>query len=330
MKTARATCATWSATGPISHEPRRYGALPAFLMFAASGRLDCFAACLTTPAPIDFTRGYLQWSITGNSGEEIVFRPSVLFVLCLAKGKEEASIIFNAIAKRLKKNVPGDAVEWEKGFRPSGAYNFLSHVADNQLLHVIWPIVKGLDYFAEKKDPIPIYSAASEGDWKQLSRSDQKRFDLRNGFRDASTDALQQLCHAHPPDVAEVRQCVAAGARITRLSVFSAYPLGFFIINRYPECVAACMETPHSIDFTMDEKGRNVCISICKYAHTPQEAEALLKPVVKRIAENRPGDKVDWEQRNHLGYNFFSYAAEFDLLHVVWPIVKPLPYFKGR
>eukprot|EP00796_Vickermania_ingenoplastis_P007725 gene7724-biopygen4839 len=90
------------------------------------------------------------------------------------------------------------------------------------------------------------------------------------------------------------------------------------------------METPHSIDFTMDEKGRNVCISICKYAHTPQEAEALLKPVVKRIAENRPGDKVDWEQRNHLGYNFFSYAAEFDLLHVVWPIVKPLPYFQRQ
>eukprot|EP00796_Vickermania_ingenoplastis_P007724 gene7723-biopygen4838 len=104
----------------ITRAPALHGALPAFLMFAASGRLDCFAACLTTPAPIDFTRGYLQWSITGNSGEEIVFRPSVLFVLCLAKGKEEASIIFNAIAKRLKKNVPGDAVEWEKGFGPLG------------------------------------------------------------------------------------------------------------------------------------------------------------------------------------------------------------------
>eukprot|EP00796_Vickermania_ingenoplastis_P007730 gene7729-biopygen5188 len=65
---------------------RKSDTLPTFIQFACAGRLDCFEACMDTPHPIDFTRGYFRWSIYSlESGHEFSFSPSGIFGVCMRR-----------------------------------------------------------------------------------------------------------------------------------------------------------------------------------------------------------------------------------------------------
>eukprot|EP00796_Vickermania_ingenoplastis_P007722 gene7721-biopygen4835 len=185
-------------------------------------------------------------------------------------------------------------------------------------------------HFATKTEPIPIYASVCDADWDQLSAEDQKRFTLLQGFCDLATATLGSLCLNYPLDLQAVERCIAEGARVQHRALASFHPIDMFIAHGNVPAVKACMQTTHPIDFMIDASGRSLCIAVCTVVIAEDVAGLILEAIVKRIAENRPGDKVDWEQRDWFGHNFFSYAAEYDLLHVVWPIVKPLPYFREK
>eukprot|EP00796_Vickermania_ingenoplastis_P007751 gene7750-biopygen5203 len=314
------------------HPPGEDMSLPSFLLFASSGHPECFAACLETPSPIDFSKGYMPWTFHSmEDGRKRTFLPSTLVFICIRQSPSAVHLMLKAILRRLERGIAGDKIDWENVFNADFPVSFLSQAADQKILHIVWPLVKDLKHYRELPKPIALLAAACDTDWAQLNDADKKSFMLLSGFVDTPTADLRQLSLQSPPDVEAVRRCVRAGAQIVP-SVFyvSLHPLALFLVNCEVECLAACMETKHPINFKLDRNGNSICVAICLYAHNEEVAGGMLKAVVKRIAENRPGDKVDWEQRDWFGHDFFSYAAEYDLLHVVWPIVKPLPHFRKK
>lgn len=305
--------------------------LPTFLLFGLTGRVDCFIACLATAQPMNFSKGFVQWTFySPESGKEVNFSPNALFYTCHGRSPEEATKMMTAVLNRLNQNIPGDKVNWENVMNSQPPRNFITIAADNSLIHVHWPLIKELPHFVAKKEPIPIQTAVCGADWEKISEEERKRFSLKSGFVDEYTAELFKLCVNHPPDVDAIRRCVAAGARIQHKTISSVSPVDILLVNCNVDCVAACMQTPRSVDFMLCDHGWSILDLICIFSHDEEKARGMLQVMVDRIAKNVPGDKVDWDQRDFYGHDFFSYAAEYDLLHVVWPIVKKLPHFKAK
>eukprot|EP00796_Vickermania_ingenoplastis_P002435 gene2434-biopygen1960 len=254
---------------------------------------------MDTPHPIDFTRGYFRWSIYSlESGHEFSFSPSGIFGVCMRE-EHHAVKMLSAILHRLHKNIAGDAVDWEDVFNSEPRVNFLSHAADHQLLHVVWPMLRNEPHFATKTEPIPIYASVCDADWDQLSAEDQKRFTLLQGFCDLATATLGSLCLNYPLDLQAVERCIAEGARVQHRALASFHPIDMFIAHGNVPAVKACMQTTHPIDFMIDASGRSLCIAVCTVVIAEDVAGLILEAIVKRIAENRPGTR--WTGSSGIG-----------------------------
>lgn len=153
-----------------------------------------------------------------------------------------------------------------------------------------------------------------------------------------------------PIDSHKVKELVENGADVTCVMemieegnrTVTTTALHLLIARGALDCFIACMESKLPIDFTCvsSSSGRTPLHEICHlscFAHfsSPHAlAGAMLRAVMHRFRQFRfsvVGDKIDWEQCDEKrGLSFLSYIAYCHQLHMFWPIVESLDFFKSQ
>lgn len=150
------------------HVPGSYW--PILHRFIFAGNVECVAACLKSPNPINFT-------CTDR------YKCTPLHFICrnsLDNKKSEVEIL-RLILDRLDSGLNSDSVNWEQ--QNSVGMDFLHHVVFSERLSVVWPIVKKrVSYFRDHSFPIPITCRIYRSDWNQLTPEEQQQFEPHAGF----------------------------------------------------------------------------------------------------------------------------------------------------
>lgn len=165
--------------------------------------------------------------------------------------------------------------------------------------------------------------------WRMKSRCEKNASRLIKG--DRASGLLYRTCMSFP-DPALVARLVGEGADV----LFSSPDLNNPILNTFMkeghvECVAACLQTPRSLDLTkMDYAGGTPLRYICFGAHNgPDKVRQLLNLFIDRLADTSKGDCVDWEFVDSMCGNFCSLAAFCGDLALVTAVLKErqVPFF---
>lgn len=91
------------------------------------------------------------------------------------------------------------------------------------------------------------------------------------------------------------------------------------------EAVRSCLTTPRLLDWTRtDDKGQTPLHLLCRTAM--HQATDILVAIAHRLAAH-PGDRIDWEQRDHQGVDFLTMVVQQQLLAALWPILREVPHF---
>lgn len=295
--------------------------MPVLSQLVVIADMDAIRACMETASHIDF-------SLTDGHGN------TALHCICHENVSDScAKEILSLFVLRLETH-PLDICDWGK-VNDHGD-DFMSLVASRQLLSVLFPIVKNVPFYADSMEPIPISRRVWEWDWEQLSAEEQSNLKIPGATikADQYTSQLFKLANEDFPDVALVQKCVANGADICFHYPDSYWPIIHrFIFAGNVECVAACLQTPHPIDFTCTDRYKCTPLHfICRNSLDNKKSEVeILKLVLDRLENRRETDIVNWGQENSVGMDFLHHAVFSERLSVVWPIVKErLPYFKNH
>lgn len=291
-----------------------------------------FLACLTSPRPLDFAA----------SGKEGKTPLHLLILSCGRAGGEEsgrrhARSLIQAVVRRVESS-PDDVVAL--GLRDRAERTILDYAVDYQLLHLFWPLVAHLPYYADAIEPIPL-GVVWDWDWNQLDPAWRQDFvvDERTTTTVIRTDsaATARLCRLswqQSPSETAVRDCVQdGGADILFEDPLYRMPLLLhFIHNGCLGCVRECLATPaRCLDFTKtDFCGRTALHLICMEGAKAGMVTALLHLLLDRLASPTGSqDRIDWAQGDYLGRDFITVAAYRRMLSVVWPVLKSrqVPYF---
>eukprot|EP00796_Vickermania_ingenoplastis_P007686 gene7686-5391_t len=131
------------------------------------------------------------------------------------------------------------------------------------------------------------------------------------------------------PDAAVVRRLVEEGANIS----FHPFNNSSTIFHRIMgdasiECVMACLETAHPIDFSLqDSVDCTVFHRLCHRSGPKEELRRILEVAVQRL-EQRMDDGVDFSLVDSLwGLDFISMAAVEGLLPMFWPVLIDVPHY---
>lgn len=92
--------------------------------------------------------------------------------------------------------------------------------------------------------------------------------------------------------------------------------------------VCACLATPYAVDFTIEDEDFNSTVLhlVCDKSLSDEDTADMLRAVVTHV-EHHPLDLINWRQTDRDGREILSYAAEYQKLSVVWPIVQRMPHF---
>lgn len=148
-----------------------------------------------------------------------------------------------------------------------------------------------------------------------------------------ATLALDQLISEHCfPDLQLVEKYISEGADVNarRINEISPTILHRVVLRGLVDVLRACMKSTKGINFTRRDPFWGSALYCVCMADAPEIARVMLEAIVVRIQEGHPGDQVEWDQLDEEGYDFFSLAADKQLLHVLWPVVKQLPGFSTR
>lgn len=283
--------------------------------FISNGLVECVAACLSTPSPIDFTAGD-EWGWTP------------LHLVCVKRNSAEtARSILQLIVRRIELH-PNDKVSWGKV--SEDGYDFISCAAKYQKLSAVWPVVRDMPFYADMLTPLNLTGGLWLYDWEELGK-EQESFCLVGEIiqADRCTAELVRCCEVHEwtPSAERVTTFVREGSDVCFLAPDMNKPiLHHFIFTGQVECVYACLQTKSRIDFTVAaEFGWTVLHYLCVH-NPPATASAIFSHILARLNHN-PGDIIDWAAKDDDGNDFISYAGYYQKLSVLWPLAREVPYF---
>lgn len=308
--------------------------------FISGGQFDCVAACLTSPAPLDFTK------VDGA-------KRTVLHLLCEYKNltAEKARDILRLLVRRRRE---GDKIDWS--MQDGWGHGFISRAAYYQRLSLFYPVLveEKVEYFTSAA-AMPLGPKVWAWDWEALGAS-RSAFTLTHPLIEVDPPAtahLFRLCAEAKwhPDPARVRELVQQGGNIgyAQDSDMEISLLHELVKRGDVKAVEAALCTdplpprtsPLPIDFTrgkIDSMTGNAVAGICReslllvylndYAIVP-DALAMLKAIVHRLQRHPGVDALNWAQKIYDGRDFISAAAEAGRLSVFWPVVSSLPYFEA-
>lgn len=292
---------------------------PVLCQFIHLGLVDCVKACLASPRELDFT----VCDFNGNSPLHCICTSTVP----PSVAKEMLSLVVYRIETH-----PTDLVDLN--IRNGRGDCFVDLMARNQLLSALWPHVRHLPCFADRVSPIGIQNEAWQWDWEKLAEDMQACLHPKILIQcDEPTATLFKLSNDDFPDTAEVRRCVQNGADVlfrppgTYWSSFHRFLSGGNV-----ECVAECLKTHRSMDFTSVDPYQAatplhaIC---CNSMDNKASEEAILKLVLHRLEECAGRDTIDWTKKNGVGMDFISHVAACERLSLFWPILREqVEYFK--
>lgn len=293
--------------------------MPMLHHFALHGKIDCVAACLSSPSPIDFR-------VTQNKQEFTVFH-------CLSRRNtpKDSRALLYLLFDRVKKHSE-DVVDWN--LEDLNSDNFFSAVARYHQLCNLWPCIK--DHL-QLPELVPIcLNCVWEDDWEALGEEEQKYFSpsFSQVFRgNKATQELSLLCRLKGEDVtvSEVDMLIANGADIGFRGPDMDYPIFHYFISRSMiDCVISCLNTSEIIDFTVtDDWGWTPLHFVCVRRNSADIASLMMTHIIHRI-ERSPEDVVSFSYNSKDGYDFISCAARYEKLTALWPLVQRMPYFDDK
>lgn len=149
----------------FSHLPSR--SRPLLHEFVWNGDVERVKECLQTPRGINFNHKDSE----GNP---------CFHYLCYRNVPDYASSdILKLIVTRLEFFHLIDSIDWEE--KDKKGFNFVSKMAMNGKLSVLWPIIKHCSFFSRHKSPIVLTVRVNQSDWDKLGE-DQKSFFLVGGY----------------------------------------------------------------------------------------------------------------------------------------------------
>lgn len=292
---------------------------PVLCHFVKVGAVECIEACLATLNVIDFT-------------VKDAFGDTPLHTVCSSGiSNEMAHRILWLFVFRLETH-PRDVADWK--LKNNRGDDFCALAAGSQQLSLLWPLVRHLPAYADLLDPLPLSSRVWQWDWERLSVEDRKCFAPPSTLVVANepTATLFKMSASDFPVLSLVQECVQQGADVLFHPPDSYWPiLHRFLFAGEVDCVAACMESPQSIDFTVVDRYK--CTPLHLVCHNGMDNKvgvaAILSHILHRLATHSE-DVVNWSQKNDVGLDFISHAAASERLSLVWPLVKhAVPYFRN-
>lgn len=293
---------------------------PIFHFLVQHGRASAVKACLQTQAPIDFTR-------CGDMEEAVVH------LLCSVATRDEDTVsMLKAILERLASDRgKKDRIDW--GQKSLGQDTFIGLAAENQQLSLVYPLVRGVPYYAERRaagTPLAL-RMIWEWDWDALPIPDKAAFTVEGAEvvrATENTGRLWRLCSRPDPSPQEVLRCVAGGdADVLFPDLVTRIPLHEFVLTGATQCVATCLSIAAPLDLTVqDSYGRTVFH--CALFAGEEKRGVILHLLLDRILINME-DKVDWSREDESGFDFISAAASLGCLSSVWSVVveRRVSYF---
>lgn len=321
--------------------------LSALHYFIMRERTQCVVACLQSPRSIDFT----AVDERGNTPQHAI---------CLSRSSANTVAMMDAVLQRLQRPPHGtsDVVNWE--LRNDRQLTVLGQAARQQILYLVWPLLKTLHYFhitsrrhrasmslsmsgglgqsgaalfgqstaglsgVLASGAIPLNVVVSDADWAMLSVNDQQQFVPLNGIASPSTAALVALAQRRQPSPVDVQRCVMAGADVTyKKGDMILSPLHSLIYKDCLECVRFTMLAITPVDFTVTgPHGETPLHAICT-AESESTAVEMLRTMVDRIALHPDTDTINWKQKDNEGRDFLEFASQRHLWEAFWPLVEP-------
>eukprot|EP00796_Vickermania_ingenoplastis_P007884 gene7884-5509_t len=240
--------------------PRRNGlrVVPILQFFIDQGFLEAATMCLRE-SPCHF----YDFSYASSASGATVLHSMVERHPYYDHRDEEHGALVRAFVDRLQSH-PQDVVDW---MALASKRDFLSLAAQNQLLHVVWPEVREISYFASSSTGGTTTAAAKRfvlsstvwaADLNRLPPEDRQRFSTRvmaNFHNCCPHTARLWVLMAKPwgkAHVAAMRECVRNGADLqVRAPQRDTETLLSFSLGKRPAVVVkALLETSNPIDFS--------------------------------------------------------------------------------
>lgn len=293
--------------------------------------VQSFLICLSCAMPIDFR-------ITDQTGNTVLH-----LISRLPTAMARDALV--GVVKRMAQN-PRDQVDWRH--KNKLGRDVMNNAAGSDQLCLFWRVVTGKEipglrvpYF----DPyvceclqggsrllLELTTAPSVGEWERLG-ADAMYFQLVRGgprttsLRLVTSHRLKTISEKSCPDLVAVHESVEDGADVTfKPEKHSTPALHQFVALNLVACVKACLMTPNPIDFTIaDDQQYTPLHWACSGSH----AAVMLRLILQRLDEYADlKDIVDWSRTEKKGLDLLSLAAVNKRLHVVWPLLKELPYYR--
>lgn len=292
------------------------------------GSVEASLACLHTPFPIDFT-------IVCNTHWTPLHTP------CDGVLKDEDTVtLLSAMLYRIETH-PKDIVDW--GRRNIFFKDVVSVAAEYQKLHVVWPLLANVPYYADFTTKIPIHGIVWSADYSLLEDEDKESLDVGNVEfidLDAETQRLCKLSWLRYPDAREVAACVAAGGDVYATDPVKEHQILFQWIERGEvACVQACLQHAREVVDFMEadaDYGRTALHFVCGARVGNPSGESVVQQLLEVLLDyvEATGEErcsVRWDAKNQHLRDFLSEAAFFGRLSVVWQVLKKrqVRYFFG-
>lgn len=333
------------------HRSSSFISKPVLTWLIEEDNVECVSACLSSSPSDSFSSPrVIDFTVIDTLGRN----PLHALVEVCAPDEDIVSML-SAVVYRLETH-PHDVVDWGQRTVLGGALRqinptlglegqtVLSLAAENQKLHVVWPLVRDLPYFSDQIDPIYLPRVWT---WEWDALGEDQQFFSKVGVEfihaNRSTGKLFQHCVTTnwKPDPNCILRYVKEGANISFADVHMRMPiLHRLLFCGDVDCVRACLATSDPIDFTLgDVDGFTPFHAMCSLTQHPETVAALINAILDRIQRTLPilfsasspfnpptestvADIVDWRREDNFGNNFFSLAAYHGNLSVVWKVMK--------
>eukprot|EP00796_Vickermania_ingenoplastis_P007682 gene7682-5387_t len=272
-----------------------------------AGEVELVLRCMASPNRIDFSKVTCRWDM------------APLHWACMpCLTDDETAAMLRAVISRAALHPEKDRFDWEQRYH--AGKDMMNSAAAYQKLSIVWPIVRDVDFFREKrhkKERLRLTGLVWAWDWHHLTEEDRAAFDITDAYVvevEESTAQLVKLSHMRNPDASIAQDFVETrGANVLfRAPLLASTALHQFVRRGEWSCTRACLETPHSLDLTQrDAKGNTVLHAIfLGDRHSDDDVGISLNLILDRIDKHRSGDVIQWHLKNKDGKDFVSLARE--------------------
>lgn len=316
--------------------PSRCGYRPLLHMIVEEeGGVEAFLACLETARDVDFTVTDLN-------------RNTILHLLAITYhiSGRDVERMTAAVVHHVERH-PKDHVEWNQ--KNKNRKDFLTLAAEHFRLHYIYPVVKGMPYFADRTvdDPLISLPIVWEEDYHSLAECDKEDMeDISSGAcgvfvgSEASADLFHfcKACRFTFPDPPTFVDYVRKGADVMVIGPEAPTPLLSRLASTGNKvCVLAGLREGAHVDFTAGGAFRRTFLhSIAGLGprrggspisvHNLQE---VLQAVIDRVEARPATSPIDWGLKTAEGDECIALAAESGWLAGWWAVVmaRGVPYY---